>query len=129
MSDPVVCVECGATSYNDPGKTLIRCASCWEKLKSENMRLQKEMDAIVSLDGLTVEKAQQIREENIRLREALGTAADTIAAVVRGCTYESEERAKTGVYGISHEAFVMIYEFIETYEDIRKHVTKGVNDG
>ena len=33
MSDPIICIECGATSYNEPGKTPIRCASCWEKLK------------------------------------------------------------------------------------------------
>lgn len=42
MSDPVICIECGATSYNEPGKTPIRCASCWEKLKSRAEKAETE---------------------------------------------------------------------------------------
>lgn len=80
--------------------------------------LNKDIDALQT-------RAEKAEAENEQLRAALGTAADTIAAVVRGCTYESEEQAKAGVYGISHEAFIKIYEFIKTYEDIRKHALKG----
>src|SRR5574340_513518 len=40
MTDPVVCIECGAMSYNDPGKTPIRCATCWETLQAERDRFR-----------------------------------------------------------------------------------------
>ena len=35
MSSPVVCITCGATSYNDSGKILIRCNGCYIKLVLE----------------------------------------------------------------------------------------------
>ena len=40
MSDPIVCIECGAMSYNIPGKTPVRCATCWEKLKDRAERAE-----------------------------------------------------------------------------------------
>ena len=44
MSDPIICIECGATSYNEPGKTPIRCASCWEKLKARAEKAERLLD-------------------------------------------------------------------------------------
>lgn len=46
MSSPVICIECGATSYNDPGKTPIRCASCWEKLQARAEKAEGELAAL-----------------------------------------------------------------------------------
>ncbi len=41
------------------------------ELRAEIERLQKEMDAIVSLDELVVDKSQQIKVENERLRRII----------------------------------------------------------
>lgn len=53
-----------------------------------------------------------------RLREALVAAQNVIGEVVACCTYESEEQAKEGTYGISHTAFTKIDEFIRKYRDV-----------
>ena len=47
MSDPIICIECGATSYNEPGKTPIRCASCWEKLQARAEKAETEVEGLV----------------------------------------------------------------------------------
>jgi len=46
MSDPIICIECGATSYNEPGKTPIRCASCWKKLKARAEKAEARLAEI-----------------------------------------------------------------------------------
>jgi len=65
--------------------------------QAENERLQKEMDAIVSLDELMVDKCQQIKAENERLkgiiREAefstdLQTSVDSFVAICPICSAE-----------------------------------------
>ena len=48
MGDPIVCIECGATSYNESGKTPIRCASCWEKLKERTEKAEGEVERLNS---------------------------------------------------------------------------------
>lgn len=51
MSDTIVCIECGATSYNVPGKTPIRCATCWEEMKDRAEKAEAENKKL--LDGLS----------------------------------------------------------------------------
>lgn len=69
-------------------------------------------------DALTVIELQ--REEIERLREALDSAADAVASVVACCTYGSEEQAKHGAYGISHEAVTKIDFFMRNHTGILK---------
>ena len=56
--------------------------------------------------------------ENVKLKEALNEAGDVIASIVSCCTYGSEEQARAGAYGISHEAFTRIDAFIRKYGDL-----------
>lgn len=52
MSDPIICIECGATSYNEPGKTPIRCASCWEKLKARAKKAEARLAELEKANDL-----------------------------------------------------------------------------
>jgi hypothetical protein len=44
VSEPVVCITCGAVSYNDPGKTALHCHGCYEGLAKEVRRLREELE-------------------------------------------------------------------------------------
>ena len=61
---------------------------------------------------MTTRIAQLMTERN-ELEAALDKAVETIGSVIACCTYGSNEEAKQGVYGISHEAFTKIDEFIK----------------
>ena len=41
MTDRVVCLSCGAQSYNDPGKTGLHCSACYDRLRAERDRLRE----------------------------------------------------------------------------------------
>lgn len=64
-------------------------------------------------------------DEIERLREALDDAGNAIARVVACCTYGSEEQAKAGAYGISHEAFTEIDAFIRKHGDLLNALKGG----
>src|SRR5574340_650440 len=64
-------------------------------------------------------------DEIERLREALDDAGNAIARVVACCTYGSEEQAKVGAYGISHEAFTEIDAFIRKHGDLLNALKGG----
>ena len=49
--------------------------------------------------------------------ELLKEATETIGAVVACCTYNSNDDAKIGIYGIDQKAFTMIDQFITHYND------------
>ena len=53
-----------------PAKVTLTAKQC-KVLRAEIARLKAEMDAIVSLDELMVEKCQQIKAENKRLKDEL----------------------------------------------------------
>lgn len=40
MTDPIVCIECKAVSYNDPGKTPIVCPAC---VKAKKIKLIEDI--------------------------------------------------------------------------------------
>ena len=56
------------------------------------------------------------RDEELKITDGLlKEATETIGAVVACCTYNSNEDAKIGVYGISPDAFTRIDRFITRY--------------
>jgi ribosomal protein L37E len=66
----------------------------------------------------------QLEKEIDRLRAKFDTtdnllseATSTIGAVIACCTYNSNEDAKIGIYGIDLKAFTMIDQFITHYND------------
>ena len=49
--------------------------------------------------------------------ELLKEATETIGAVIACCTYNSNDDAKIGIYGIDQKAFTRIDQFITHYND------------
>jgi hypothetical protein len=49
MTDPIVCIKCGATSYNDPGKTPVCCNRCWTKQEEQLVSLRAENERLKGL--------------------------------------------------------------------------------
>jgi len=68
----------------------------------------------VEIDRLTAELAE-LRERFEVTDDLLNHATVTIGAVIACCTYNSNEDAKIGIYGISPDAFTRIDQFITNY--------------
>ena len=66
------------------------------------------------LARLTAELAE-LRERFDVTDDLLNQATVTIGAVIACCTYNSNEDAKIGIYGISPDAFTRIDQFIANY--------------
>ena len=67
-------------------------------------------------DALTARIAKLEAELKIT-DELLKEATETIGAVVACCTYNSNDDAKIGIYGIDQKAFTRIDQFITHYND------------
>lgn len=58
------------------------------------------------------------RDEELKTTDGLlKEATETIGAVVACCTYNSNDDAKIGIYGIDQKSFTMIDQFITHYND------------
>ena len=58
------------------------------------------------------------RDEELKITDGLlKEATETIGAVIACCTYNSNDDAKIGVYGIDQNAFTKIDQFITRYND------------
>jgi len=62
-------------------------------------------------------KIAQLEAELKITDELLKEATETIGAVVACCTYNSNDDAKIGIYGIDLKAFTRIDQFITHYKD------------
>ena len=70
--------------------------------------------------GRAAELLDRIAELEAELKitdELLKEATETIGAVVACCTYNSNDDAKIGIYGIDQKAFTRIDQFITHYND------------
>ena len=70
--------------------------------------------------GRAAELLDRIAELEAELKitdELLKEATETIGAVVACCTYNSNDDAKIGIYGIDQKAFTRIDHFITHYND------------
>ena len=70
--------------------------------------------------GRAAELLDRIAELEAELKitdELLKEATETIGAVVACCTYNSNDDAKIGIYGIDQNAFTKIDQFITHYND------------
>ena len=73
------------------------------------------------IDGLRADNAcltaelAELRERFEVTDDLLNQATVTIGAVIACCTYNSNEDAKIGIYGISPDAFTRIDQFITNY--------------
>ena len=67
-------------------------------------------------DELRAELAR--RDEELKITDGLlKEATETIGAVIACCTYNSNDDAKIGIYGIDQKAFTRIDQFITHYND------------
>jgi len=58
------------------------------------------------------------RDEELKITDGLlKEATETIGAVIACCTYNSNDDAKIGIFGIDQKAFTMIDQFITHYND------------
>jgi len=81
----------------------------------ELLILQVEISRLnAELARLTAELAET-REQFEVTDDLLNQATVTIGAVIACCTYNSNEDAKIGIYGISPDAFTRIDQFITNY--------------
>ena len=91
-----------------------------DRLKEENHALDQInrdiQTAAAHLDEVLAELAR--RDEELEITDnLLKEATETIGAVIACCTYNSNEDAKIGIYGIDQNAFTRIDQFIIHYND------------
>ena len=88
--------------------------------------LAKTYPADVSTTGVTtlvdyveaLEAELARRDEELKITDGLlKEATETIGAIIACCTYNSNDDAKIGIYGIDQKAFTMIDQFITHYND------------
>jgi len=96
-----------------------------EKLTAERDELREQLAAqetISEIQQMALQDKNSFAELQMRgklseriteLEAALDKAVETIGSVIGCCTYGSNEEAKQGAYGISHQAFTKIDEFIK----------------
>ena len=106
--------------------------SAWAQTPAISGDSLPDVEPQVTCDRLYTEAAANNYPDALaeieRLREALDAATDAIAFTVACCTYGSEEQAKVGAYGISHEAFTKIDAFIRKYALDKGEALKGGDD-
>ena len=76
-----------------------------------------ELKSILEQHRLWDCKIAQLEAELKITDELLKEATETIGAVVACCTYNSNDDAKIGIYGIDQKAFTRIDQFITHYND------------
>ena len=73
----------------------------------------KGVEEIIELRAELARRDKELKITDGLLKEA----TETIGAVVACCTYNSNEDAKIGIYGIDKEAFTRIDKFMTHYND------------
>ena len=113
MSELKPCPFCGAmpTKLNS-GYT---CSTLGCALQ-ENTVSAKDWNTRPIEDALNARIAELEAELKIT-DELLKEATEAIGAVVACCTYNSNDDAKIGIYGIDQKAFTRIDQFITHYND------------
>lgn len=94
-------------------------AVCME-MKHELDRLKEENHALDQINRDIQTAAAHLDEVLAELEitdKLLKEATETIGAVIACCTYNSNEDAKIGIYGIDQNAFTKIDQFITHYND------------
>jgi len=76
---------------------------------------QVEIDRLTADNACLTAELAELRERFEVTDDLLNQATVTIGAVIACCTYNSNEDAKIGIYGISPDAFTRIDQFITNY--------------
>lgn len=77
------------------------------------LEIQEDKAKMVALQSRIAELEAKLKITDELLKEA----TEAIGAVVACCTYNSNDDAKIGIYGIDQKAFTRIDQFITHYND------------
>jgi len=134
------CPFCGGTKIcTEKGINLNYCDNCSAESNVEHWNTRPIEDALnariaeleLRLDVYNGNMYDVVVDENAKLEaeltelkerfditdELLKEATETIGAVVACCTYNSNDDAKIGIYGIDQKAFTRIDQFMTHYND------------
>ena len=110
----VVCNDCGASA-----KSIVD----WNTRPIEDAlraQLEKRTAELHYANTACMEMKNELDRLNAEIKttdDLLKEATETIGAVVACCTYNSNDDAKIGIYGIDQKAFTRIDQFITHYND------------
>ena len=111
-NDECVCSEMSWATYNQwntrPVENALR-----EQLAHADENIHVLMQLIEQKDAEIERLKSELKTTDGLLKEA----TETIGAVIACCTYNSNDDAKIGVYGIDKNAFTKIDQFIASYND------------
>jgi len=89
--------------------------SYWLSVDKLNESVSKDNDQLRAENARMTAELAELRERFEVTDDLLNHATVTIGAVIACCTYNSNEDAKIGIYGISPDAFTRIDRFITRY--------------
>jgi len=99
------------------GTTIYQCEKCGTIVEEGVINTRPIEDALNARNRLLDCKIAQLEAELKITDELLKEATEAIGAVVACCTYNSNDDAKIGIYGIDQKAFTRIDQFITHYND------------
>jgi len=86
-------------------------------MKMANSAFRTTEDELRARNAELEAELTELKERFDITDELLKEATETIGAVVACCTYNSNDDAKIGIYGIDQKAFTRIDQFITHYND------------
>lgn len=105
------CPFCGGTKIcTEKGINLNYCDNCSAESNVEHWNTRPIEDALRA-------EIARLRAKFDTTDKLLSEATSTIGAVIACCTYNSNDDAKIGIYGIDQKAFTRIDQFIIHYID------------
>lgn len=115
------CPFCGINDWQHhayfSGAIIRQCGGCGAIVDESVINTRPIEDALNARNRLLDCKIAQLEAELKITDELLKEATEVIGAVVACCTYNSNDDAKIGIYGIDQKAFTRIDQFITHYND------------
>ena len=119
MSEIKPCPFCGSTDIklHDEISHAVWCQECFAEMPSIDIESAVELWNTRPIEDALNARIAELEAELKITDELLKEATETIGAVVACCTYNSNDDAKIGIYGIDQKAFTRIDQFITHYND------------
>ena len=115
MSELKACPFCGEQLNQQENQCVWDSEQFYEHPKVNNCHLSELMFSEQFWNTRPIE--DELKAELKATDALLKEATETIGAVIACCTYNSNDDAKIGIYGIDQKAFTRIDQFITHYND------------